>query len=226
MSDSSETYAYQGAQDQSSGMTDINTLTFLIRTELTKINTAAVVKVMKAPYDAQGNPIAPGSAAAIGYIDVQPLVNQLDGYGNATPHGTVHKLSYVRYQGGNGSFISDPVVGDIGKMIVASRDTSAVRATSQQSNPGSRRQFDMADGTYMGCSQAGAPTQWLSWTATGFELHDKNGNVLIGNAEGIRVNGILFTRGATGTFRGHTHAQPNDSHGDIEMETNPPTSGT
>lgn len=228
MSDNTtQSYAYQGAQDAGSNLTDINALMFLINQVISGVNTSMPVKVMKAPYDKDGTALEPGSPAPIGYIDVLPMVNQLDGYGKAVKHKTVYRLSYHRYQGGNGAFISDPVEGDIGLMACASRDTSGVRQTNDQANPGSLRRFDMADGTYLGCTQAKeASTQWFSWTPDGFKLQDKHGNILIGGAEGIRVNGILFARGGEGTFREHTHAQPSDSDGDAEMETAHPTPGT
>lgn len=180
----SDSYAYQGAQDQSSNVTHWSALSFLIQQALAQISTASVVKIVKAPYDASGNTITPGSPVAIGYVDVQPLVNQLDGYGNATPHGTVYRLSYHRNQGGNGAFISDPVSGDIGKMIIGDRDSSVVRATNAQGNPGSGRKFDKADGTYFGQTQAGAPIQYFSFTANGLNITDKNGNVISSNGSG------------------------------------------
>lgn len=200
----SNDYSYQGAQDQSTNVTDVNTSQFMIRQELAQVRTSTPVKIVKAPYDAQGNPITPGSNSPIGYVDVLPLVNQLDGRGNAVPHGQVNRLSYHRYQGGNGAFITDPVVGDIGQMVVADRDTSIVKATSAQGNPGSRRKFDFADGTYVGCSQAGAPNQYFAWTETGFKISDKNGNTIVGGANGVTINGALINQsGDVITAAGH-----------------------
>lgn len=187
-------YSYLGTLDPNVHGSHFNSLSFIAEQVRNQISTATPVKIVTAPYDATGNPIPPGSAVAIGYVDVLPLVNQIDGYGNATPHGTVYHLSYHRYQGGNGAFISDPVVGDIGKMVVAERDTSAVKATNAQANPGSRRAYDKADGTYFGCTQsAGAPTQYFSWTATGFKIADTNGNLIIGGPTGVTINGVLIT---------------------------------
>jgi hypothetical protein len=170
MSGAKDTYAWRGIQRQQSSTDDFQERLFMIESVLSSISTATVVKVMRAPYDNNGNAITPGSASNIGYIDVQPLVNQLDGYGNATPHGTVYHLSYHRYGGGNGAFIADPAVGDIGKMVVADRDTSAVKATNAQANPGSHRVFDKADGTYMGYTQGAAPTQYVACTNNGIEV--------------------------------------------------------
>lgn len=187
-------YAYQGTQGPETGTSDFQATMFMIESVLNRISTATLVKIVRAPYDASGNAIEPGSAVPVGYVDVQPLVNQLDGYGNATPHGTVYHLSYHRYQGGASAFIADPAVGDVGKMVVADRDTSSVRATGRQSNPGSRRQFDRADGTYFGCPQAGAPTQWFAWLARGFNLTDAYGNTIVGTSGGVMINGALINQ--------------------------------
>lgn len=180
-------YAYLGNQDAATNGTDYNSLVFIVRQELTRMSTASVVKIVRGPYDKDGKDIPTGSVVPIGYVDVQPLVNQVDGYGNATPHGTVYRLSYHRAQGGGNAIINDPKVGDIGKMVVSDRDTSVVRETNKQANPGSRRMFDKADGTFVGRTQADAPTQWITFTDDGIEIHDKNGNVVKLLPSGIEV---------------------------------------
>ncbi len=178
---------YQGAQDQGSTATDYNAIDFIIDQKLARISTAIPVKIIKAPYDKQGNPIAPGAVVPIGYVDVQPMVNQLDGFGKAMPHATVYHLSYHRYQGGSGAFITDPAKDDIGHMVVADRDTSSVRATDAVANPGSKRRFDKADGVFFGSPQAKAPTQWFTFTADGFEIHDKHANKIVTTADGLTI---------------------------------------
>lgn len=189
----SDDYSYVGNAGPDDSSSNSNSIKFLVQQELAKLNTATLGKVVRAPYDVNGNAITPGSVAPVGFIDVQPLVNQLDGRGNAMPHGTVYRLSYHRYQSGAGAVIADPVIGDIGKVVIANRDTSGVRATNAQANPGSRRKFNMADGTFFGCTQAGAPGQYLNWTPTGFEIVDKNGNVMVGGPTGVTINGVLIT---------------------------------
>lgn len=184
----SDTYGYLGTQDPSSTLDNLSSLTYLIERIVHRMSTATVCKVVRAPYDASGNAITPGSAVAIGYVDVQPLVSQIDGYNQATPHGTVYHLSYHRYQSALGAVIADPVVGDIGKMVVAERDTSAVKATNGPANPGSRRAYDKADGTYFGCTQsAGAPSQYMTFTGNGITIVDKNNNSITMNDSGITI---------------------------------------
>lgn len=196
-----DNYGYLGTQDQTSGANHFNLISYITEQNRNQISTATLVRIVRAPYDASGNAITPGSAVAVGYVDVLPLVNQIDGYGNATPHGTVYHLSYYRYQGGTGAIIIDPVVGDIGKMVVAERDTSAVKATGMQSNPGSRRMYDRADGTYFGCTQGAAPTQYVAFTGTGVMIADKNGNSIVTSPSGIIVadiNGNIITTSSAG----------------------------
>jgi hypothetical protein len=171
----SDDYSYQGSADVGTALSPYNTHDFHIDQSLVGVRTATIVQIVKAPYDADGNPITPGSPVAIGYVDVQPLVNQIDGAGNATPHGTIYHLNYYRYQGGYGAFISDPKVGDQGKMVVADRDTSVVKATLAAGNPGSRRSFNMADGTYFGQTQGGEPNQWFAFTSNGYHIQDAYG---------------------------------------------------
>jgi hypothetical protein len=194
-------YAWQGTQGPETNQDDFHSSVFVVDSVLNGISTATLVKVVRAPYDAQGSAIPPGTVGPVGYVDVQPLVNQLDGYGNATPHATVYRLSYHRYQSGNGAVISDPVIGDIGKMVVADRDTSSVRATGKQSNPGSRRQFDKADGTYFGSPQGPAPSQWVRFTDGGIGISDKYGNEITMNSDGITItdkNGNMMVMSSSG----------------------------
>ena len=182
-----------GAADVGTAVHEYNTRDFQIQQALASIRVAVPVEIVRAPYDANGNTIPPGTAGPIGYVDVHPLVNQLDGDGNATPHGTVYRVSYVRNQGGNGAIINDPTVGDIGQLVVHDRDTSVVRSTNAQANPGSRRKFDLADGVYHGQPQAGAPKQYLAFLEKGFNFVDAWGNTLVGTANGVVINGATIT---------------------------------
>ncbi len=178
---------YLGAQDASSDATYTNAIDFTIDQKLAQISVSKIVQIVKGPYDKDGNAITPGTVGPIGYVDVQPMVNLVDGRGNATPHGTIHRLSYHRNQGGLGAIINDPVVGDIGKMVVDDRDTSSVRATDKVANPGSRRRFDMADGTFVGVTQAKAPEQYVAFKSDGIVIKDKHGNTYTLNADGVKI---------------------------------------
>jgi hypothetical protein len=174
---------YQGYAGPPAFDDDGNVHKFEIDRRIARMSTATLVQVVTAPYDAGGNPISPGSPVAIGYVDVKPLVNQLDGLGNSMPHETVYHCSYHRYQGGLNAIIIDPLKGDVGKFVVADRDTSVVRKTNQQSNPGSLRRYNKADGTYFGMpqgpldgSQTTPPVQYVTFPDNGIIVRDKSGN--------------------------------------------------
>jgi phage baseplate assembly protein gpV len=111
-----------------------------------------------------------GELAPVGLIDVQPMVAQIDGAGKTTPHGIIHNIPYMRVQGGANAVIIDPVVGDIGLAVFASRDISSVKATKQPSGPGSRRRHSMADGLYIGGFLNAVPTQFIRFSGDGVEI--------------------------------------------------------
>jgi phage baseplate assembly protein gpV len=153
---------YRGSADATSGGSDFNAQTFLIWQVLAGISTAKLVKVI--------NVTNSGGLAPVGFVDVQPLVNQLDGYGLAVEHGTVYNLPYFRLQGGTNAVILDPQVGDIGAAIICDRDISAVKSTKAQANPGSKRKFDAADGLYLGGYLNGVPQQYVQFSSAGIAI--------------------------------------------------------
>ena len=182
-----------------------------------------------------------GGEGPVGYVDTLPLVNQMTSEGVTTPHGTLHHLPYFRMQGGENAIICDPKVGDIGLAVFASRDISVVKTTKTQSQPGSFRRFDMADGCYFGGFLNGTPTQWVEFTEDGLNVTDKNGNSIVMGPDGILITdktgntinmsamGIHTHDAVADTTIGsntHSHMQPNDSHGDTEAPTLKPTDGT
>lgn len=161
MSDAQDN-AYLGAANQATGADDTNVQSFLIWQILRKISGAKLVQVMAVTNS--------GSVSPVGFVDVQPLVNQLDGWNNATPHGTIYHLPYFRLQGGANAVIIDPQVGDIGVAVVEDRDISSVKVNKAQANPGSKRIFDIADGLYLGGFLNGAPQQYVQFSAAGVSV--------------------------------------------------------
>ncbi|WP_137910671.1 oxidoreductase [Ralstonia sp. 3PA37C10] len=161
MADTQEN-AYLGAANQATGADPTNLQSFLIWQILRSISGAKLVKVVGTTNN--------GGVSPVGFVDVQPLVNQLDGWNNATPHGTVYHLPYFRLQGGTNAVIIDPQVGDIGVAVVEDRDISSVKATKAQANPGSKRIFDIADGLYLGGFLNGTPQQYVQFSAAGIAV--------------------------------------------------------
>ena len=153
---------YQGIQTPGSGASEFSAHAFLVRSILSRIATTTLVQV-KAVTNA-------GGVSPVGFVDIQPLVNQVDGEGNAVPHGTIFRCPYFRLQGGSNAIIIDPQVGDIGAAIFASRDLSSVIATRVVANPGSGRTFDMSDGLYLGGYLGPTPTQFVQFSAAGITI--------------------------------------------------------
>lgn len=164
-----------------------NAVMFIVQSVLGRARTCVLVKVMAVE--------AAGEVAAVGMLDAMPLVNQVDGIGNSTQHATIFNLPYFRMQGGANAIIMDPQVDDIGIAIIADRDSSAVKATKAQANPGSKRRFDLADGMYFGGFLNGTPDQYVQFTADGIKVADKNGNVLEMTSSGIAMTGNLAVTG-------------------------------
>jgi hypothetical protein len=169
------------------------TISFIARQLIAELNTMKLVKVI-AVHPGSGSP--PGPAT----VDVQPLVCQIDSQGYATPHGTVFGIPCWRFQAGPWAIILDPAVGDIGYVVCSDRDISnVVRNSGMVSgtyNPGTRRQYDLADGVYMGGCLNAAPTQYLWLKADGtLQLVDGAGNSMTTSSTGFNV-----TTGAGGDF--------------------------
>ena len=104
-----------------------------------------------------------------------------------------------RFQNGPWAIISDPAVNDVGYVICADRDSSAVAKTLGKSvTPGSRRRYNVADGVYVGgvLDAAPAATWWLKSDGT-LQVTDSKGNVLSTSTAGfsftgnVKVNGTL-----------------------------------
>lgn len=189
------TDAYKGAQSPSSAASDFDLFTFIATQILNRASTATLVQV-KAVTNS-------GEVSAVGMVDVQPMVAQLDGYGNATPHGIVHDLPYFRLQGGANAVIMDPKVGDIGIAIFADRDISSVKAKKSAGLPGSRRRFDMADGLYVGGFLNGVPSQYIQFTAAGISVVSPT-KVFI-QAPDVEIQSTTLAHNGVNIGSGHKH---------------------
>ncbi len=197
-------FGQQGTFDDSS---TYNAHDFHIRQVIGEVRNAIPVKIIA---------VHGGGVGAAPTVDVQPLVNQIDGQGNQTPHGIIYDLPCTRNQGGGNAIINDPSVGDVGHIIVSDRDISALKSNAgEQSNPGSFRTHDLADGVYHGAMLNPAnPDQYVQFTETGMKLADKNGNVIEMKAGSIAITGNLtvtgsitagFGGGDAVTLQNHTH---------------------
>lgn len=203
MSDDPRPSAGIGQQGPSNVSSEFNVREFQIEQTIARVSTTKVVKVI-AVYDANMNAVDPSDTGVVGptgFLDVQPLVNQIDGGDQATPHGVIHGVPFTRQQGGAGAVIIDPRVGDIGAMQVADRDISSVKANRDAANPGSTRRYDAADGIYSGPMLNGTPDQYVRFKEKGFVILDNQGNSYETGEDGVVVEdkfGNKYTTGEDG----------------------------
>jgi len=176
---------------------EFNNMAFMVQQALGKMQTATLVRIESCTNS--------GGLSPVGYVDVTPLVNQLDGQGHPTPHVTIYNLPYFRLQGGANGIIIDPQKGDIGVCVFASRDISKIKATKKQGNPGSHRQYSFSDGMYLGGMLNGIPTQYIQFSAAGIRIHSTTQvkidapDVLI-VAQTVEINASTSTTVTTPTF--------------------------
>ena len=126
-------------------------------------------------------------------VDAQLLVSQLDGNGNKVDNGVVYGLPCFRNQAGPWAIVADPVVGDIGWVVCSDRDISNVKAAAlsggnPQTTPGSRRNYSVSDGVYVGGCLNAAPTGYLWLKSDGtFQMVDAKGNSIVTAATGMTL---------------------------------------
>ncbi len=177
----------QGAVGQL-GITDANSQfnaqSFQHHQMLGRIGTTKLVKIIK---------VHPGQNGAAPTVDVQILVNMVDGAGNSTPHGTTYGLQIWRAQNGTAAVVMDPVAGDIGVAMICDRDISGVISKKGAANPGSGRRFDPSDGVYLGGSINGGPKMTITLvpgtnsdgSGGTMTLNDGNQNTVVMSPSGI-----------------------------------------
>lgn len=193
---SDESQGLRGAQTPNSSAGNFNAQMFVIMQALARVRTSQVVKVVAVQNV--------GDLDEVGFVDVQPMVHQLDGYDQPVPHAVVYGLPYFRMQGGANAVIIDPAVGDIGICLFADRDISSVKATKDFATPGSGRQFSMADGLYIGGVLNGTVQRYIRINDEGVEITSPQGLRI--NAEtwldgSLNVSGnVTVENGASGTF--------------------------
>lgn len=153
---------YQGTATPQDSQGDYNATSFLVRMLMGHMATSTLGRVVAVTNS--------GGVAPVGFVDVQPLVHQVDGQGQPVPHAVIYSVPYFRLQGGTSAVILDPAVGDIGFVLFADHDLSKVIATKAAALPGSDRRFDMADALFIGGGLNGAPQQIVRFHAGGIEL--------------------------------------------------------
>lgn len=153
MSDSDPAYALNQPYSPTSGF---NALQYAMEMKKLGIMTCTIAKVVK--LRTKGN----GARDVVGRIDIQPLVQMVDGIQKTVDHVSVYNLPYVRMFGGTNAVIIDPQVGDLGLVISADRDISGVKQKLDKAPPGSGRKFSIADGIFIsGCLSKDKPENYV-----------------------------------------------------------------
>lgn len=163
---------------------------FIIEQLMNRLVTAKIVQVT-AVFGSDGSAVAQadtGQVGPTGTVSVRPLVSLQDGVGNTQSHGIVNGIPFSRVQGGKNAVIMDPQEGDIGIMVVADRDSSAVKSSRAAAAPGSRRKYDIADGMYV-CSllNSGGPAQYVRFRDDGIDILDVNKNEVKTTPAGLTI---------------------------------------
>ena len=175
----------------------IESLSFFVEQKIAKIQTVTLVKVVKV-YNHDG--IEP-----VGFVDVQPMIQQLNYDGTTTDHAVIYKIPYFRLQGGSNAIIIDPKVGDIGMCGFCSRDSSGVIDSKDNDSPNTLRQYDLSDGLYFGGLLNGTPTQFIQFSGAGVTI---TANHLTINCDVTVNGGIVATGDVIGggiSLDNHTH---------------------
>lgn len=202
---------------------DFAVQSFIIQQALGLVRTSIPAKVVA---------VHGGGVGAPPTVDAQPLINLINNQGDKTAHGVIFNIPVFRLQGGLNAVILDPVVGDIGELVVADRDISSLKANAGAiSNPGSFRRFNLADAVFFGgILNPADPNQYVQFTSTGIKITDKNGNVIEMKAGQIAITGNVVVTGnisATGSITagaGGADSVGLQSH--IHGSSPPPNPGT
>lgn len=160
-----------------------NSLIFIINSEIKKLNTADLVKVIAVNND--------------GTIDVQPLLGSVKADGSMNEPSPVYGVRYFQWQFGLNKIKALPVVGDVGLIVCCKRDISNV----ENGNVGSFRQFSLADGIYIGGIEGlnQSPTQSIEFSNNNLTITG-TGTLNI-NAPTINVSGDNVNVTATATAK-------------------------
>lgn len=195
-------FSQQGVSDATS---PFNANAFQIREALASVRTNIPVKIIA---------VHGGGVGAAPTVDVQPLVNMMDGIGDRTENGIIYGIPTTRSQGGGSAIINDPKVGDVGYMSIADRDISALKNNEGgQSNPGSFRRFSPSDGVYTGAFlNPAVPNQYVQFTETGVKINGVGGGVfeIVGTTlfytGDIVASGDVQAGGGSVSLLNHVHS--------------------
>lgn len=168
------------------GSAQFDVLKFFFGQQQAKVRIATVVQVLAVTND--------GGVTAVGFVDVQPMVRQVDGVGNTVDLPPIYHVPYLRIQGGTNAVILDPQIGDIGIALFADRDISAVKSTKAVAAPGSSRRNSLSDALYIGGILNGVPEQYVQFNSDGITVNSPT--FITVKAPNMKLDGIVEITGA------------------------------
>jgi len=192
----SDSVTAEPIQGLSSATAEVNAQEHLFRSLAAEMATATLGLVKAA---------RPGGTAGASFVDIQPMVAQVDGAGNTVPHGIIHNVPVFRLQSGGNAVILDPVAGDIGIVVFASRDISVVKNSRAPSQPGSARRYDMADALYIGGVLNGGASQFVQFVAGGGINITATGPVNINTSGAVAITSSGLTHNGVNVGETHVH---------------------
>lgn len=168
---------------------------FIINKLISAVHTCQLVKVLK---------VTP-TAGKVGFVDVLPLVQDVDTNGVVVEQTPIYSAPYLRYQAGPSAIIMDPAVGDIGLAMVAERDITNVKVTQDSGPAATERQYSSADALYLGGVLNPDPTQYIKFLpgAAGIQIVTP-GNLTInaGGTLNVSVTGAATLSAASWNING------------------------
>jgi hypothetical protein len=144
------------------------------------------------------------------FVDIMPMVHQVDNNGEPIPHSTIYHVPYFTLQGGGNAVKIAPQKGDIGIAVFAMRDISAVKAAKAPSSPATYRKYAPADAMYIGgILNAGEPVRYIEINDT--KITVKTGGKVVIDAPNIELgneatDALLLSSKLIEAFNTHIHS--------------------
>lgn len=168
-----------------------------------RINTATLVRVLAVHPE-------PG---AVGFVDVEPMVQQVTTTGVVMPGAPLYRLPYLRAQGGVSAIILDPAPGDIGLAVFAQHDITGAATTREPGPPATARRYDAGDGLFVGGFLNADPEQYVEFLpeAAGINVHTPgdltvtaggDATITVGGDLAVTVAGSVAVSATTTTWSG------------------------
>lgn len=170
----------------------VSATNYAIAQALNRMQTATIVRVEKCT--------RAGEVAEVGFVDVTPMVSQMDAFAREVPHAVIHNLPYVRMQGGKNAVIIDPQPGDLGIAVFASRDISRIKTDRKPAPPASWRSYNWADGMYIGGLLNGVPEQYVRFHGNGIEILSPKNVTLDAPSVEVKCKTLSVTASNSVTF--------------------------